>query len=154
MHGAFNRASAMREMTSETSPQCPRAPGHGDERIAQFQHLRLALRHVLRDDELDHTFQLKLALHKHLRLHADDQPARFQGGSGEHAHQAGSRAAVHQGMAVFDDPGSQICGGLRERRAVPWLAPRYTVMFIEAPSGRVEVVFGGGAKQRAFAPTI
>ena len=68
--------------------QCPGAAGERNESIPQLDHLRLALRHVLRDDQIGQAVVLQLPLHEELRLHAGHLAARCEDTVGQHPHQA------------------------------------------------------------------
>ena len=55
--------------------QRPGAAGKRHECIAQLDHLRLALGHILRDDEFGQTVVLQLLFHKEPRFHPSHLPA-------------------------------------------------------------------------------
>ena len=65
---------------------CP--TGKGDERIAELNHLGLALRHITRHDEVVDTVMLKLGLDKKARLNTRHVSTRLEYAIGECTHQA------------------------------------------------------------------
>ena len=81
-----------------------RAAGHRDERIAEFDHFRAALRHGFGDDQLVDRVVLKLCVDEKLRFDAGDAAACMQCALREHAHQTGFRAAVDERVAALADP--------------------------------------------------
>ena len=58
------------DMTSAISSSVPVPPGN-----AKLDHLRLALGHILRDDEFGQTVVLQLLFHKEPRFHPSHLPA-------------------------------------------------------------------------------
>ena len=87
--------------------QCPGAAGERNESIPQLDHLRLALRHVLRDDQIGQAVVLQLSLHEELRLHAGHLAARCEDTVGQHPHQAAAGAAIDQRVSALPDPFAQ-----------------------------------------------
>ena len=84
-----------------------RAARKGDERIAQLQHLRLALRKVARDDELGQLVVQKALIHKNLRLDARRPAARGEHALGERAHEPVFRPAIDERVAALADPAAE-----------------------------------------------
>ena len=96
--------------------QRARAAGEGDERVAQLDHLRLALGHVAGDDQLVDVVVDEARIHEKLRLHAGDMPAGGQHALRQHAHQAGLRPAIDQRVAALPDPSPQLAHRVAEPR--------------------------------------
>ena len=84
-----------------------RAARKGDERIAQLQHFRLALRKVARDDELGQLVVQKALIHKNLRLDARRPAARGEHALGERAHEPVFRPAIDERVAALADPAAE-----------------------------------------------
>ena len=84
-----------------------RATGKGNERIAELDHLGLALRHITRHDKIVDTVMLKLGLDKKARLHARHMTTSIKYAIGERTHQARFGPAVYQRVSVGANPVAQ-----------------------------------------------
>ena len=87
MHGADSCFRDTCDMTSAISSSVPVPPGKRDECVAEFNHFRFALRHILRHNQFCQALQLKFLFDKELWFNADHLPACVQRAFGQFAHQ-------------------------------------------------------------------
>ena len=95
-----------------------RAAGEGDERIAQLQHLRLALREVARHDQLRQPVVQEALIDKEARLDARHLAARGEHALGECAHEPVCRPAVDKRVAALADPAAKCAHRVAQRRVI------------------------------------
>ncbi len=118
MHGALRCPSDTADMISEISSSVPVPPGKSDKRVAEFNHLGFALRHIARHDQVVDTIVLKLGLDKKAWLHARHVPTGGKHAIGERTHQARLGSAVHQRMPTGANPCAKLLHCRQKHRVV------------------------------------
>ena len=108
---------------SEISSKRAHASRQRHERVAQLDHLRLALAHGVAHDKLGQVVLGDAGLDEESGFHADDGRPALDSGARHGSHEPDRAAAVHKGVPRAGDPGAQVAGGFFEMRIVAEVRP-------------------------------